>query len=514
MSGKRSRGCLVAAILWCVLLGVLAVAYKFLVAPFLDRELEQETGSQSRYRSEIRLAADSFSGYAILRSPELQKRLQREGVRLVVEDDRADYDKRLQGLRSGELDLAAFTVDSWISAGARAGEFPGSIVMVLDETVGGDAIVGRPEDLPDLQSLDHPEARLVVVPGSPSEFLARVVLANFSLPSLPEEWSIAAESGADALRQARDLRGGRRHAFVLWEPHVTRAVQDHGYHVLLDSSRIQGYIVDVLVARRSFLRDDPGLVASFLRAYLGAAWEYHSSEGGMVRLVADDSGRAAGQRLSEELSAKVVQGIRWKNTLENYAHFGLEEAGQGQQHIEDILINIVDVLVRTGAIREDPLEGRYHTLFYREILEQLRDEGFHPAGEDPDRGAVRTVQSAGALSEGMWSRLRPVGELKIEPIAFVRGSGSISPFSRRHLSEAARKLKTFPHFYLRIIGQTRAEGDREANRVLAQERARAAAGFLIGEGVPEERIRTEAQPSGDRSGAAQSVRFVVGQLPY
>ena len=515
MSGKRSRrGCLIAALLWCFLLAVLAVAYKFLVAPMLTERLEEDTGSESRYHSEIRLAADSFSGYAILRSEVFVENLKREGVRLVIEDDRADYDRRLQGLGNGTLDLAVFTVDSWISAGYRAGDFPGSIVLILDETVGGDAIVGRPDILPDLQALNHPDARLVITPGSPSEFLARVVLANFMLPDLPDRWWIEAKSSEDVLQRARDHRGGERHAFVLWEPHVSRAVEEYGHHVLLDSSQIQGYIVDVLIARRALLRDQPERIATFVKAYLSAAWAYHRKQDGMVDLVEKDAGLLANRPLPRAQAEKVVQGIQWKNTLENYAHFGLGSGGSGQQHIEDILINIVDVLVRTGAIDRDPLDGKYHTLFYRQILEGLEDRGFHPAGSGPGSETVRSTRQASTLAEAQWARLRPVGELKIAPIAFVRGSGNISPFSRRHLADAARKLKTFPHFYLRIIGQTRAEGDPEANRLLARERAQAVADFLTGEGIARHRIRIEAQPSADRSGSAQSVRFFVGQLPY
>jgi hypothetical protein len=39
------------------------------------------------------------------------------------------------------VQLAVFTIDSLITAGAKAGDFPGSIVLVIDETKGGDAIV-------------------------------------------------------------------------------------------------------------------------------------------------------------------------------------------------------------------------------------------------------------------------------------------------------------------------------------------------------------------------------------
>ena len=409
-----------------------------------------------------------------------------------------------------------------MAAGARAGHFPGSIVLIIDETHGGDAILAKTNLVSSLQALDDPNARIVLTPNSPSEFLARVVLAHFSLPDLPEDWRIPADNAQEVLRQARAYQGMEKRAFVLWEPYVSQAVNRYGYQILLDSSKLKGYIVDVLIARRDFLRDHPQRVSVVVKAYLRAAYHFHQQPEGMRQLIQTDAAQSGGGgRLDDAQAQNVVQGIQWKNTLENFAHFGLAGATE-QQHIEDIIINIVDVLVKTKAVERDPLEGRHHTLFYRQILAELKDEGFHPAKNInliSDLGAeleetVRITAEAPALSEAQWAQLRPVGELKIRPIVFVRGSNKISLTSKRDLSETAKKLKTFPEFYLRVIGQTRAEGDAEANRRLAEQRAQAVAQYLAEAGLGGQRIRTEAMPSQNQAGAAQSVRFIVGQLPY
>lgn len=521
MSSKKSKGCLVASALWCAILAVLAVAYKLLVHPFFSEKLAEDTGSASQYQSEVRIAADSFSGYAVLRSDRIKNLLKREGIKLTILDDQADYAKRLESLKEGAIDLAVFTIDSYLAAGAKAGHFPGSIVLIIDETQGSDAILAKTNLVSSLQSLDDPNARIVLTPNSPSEFLARVVLAHFSLPNLPEDWQIPADNAQEVLRQARAYRGLEKRAFVLWEPYVSRAVNRHGYQILLDSSKLKGYIVDVLVARRNFLRDHPQQITAVVKAYLRAAYHFHQQPDGMRQLVQKDAAQSGGDRLDDDQAQKVVQGIQWKNTLENFAHFGLDGATE-QQHIEDIIINIVDVLVKTKAIERDPLEGKHHTLFYRQILAELKDEGFHPAKNInliSDLGAeleetVRITAEVPALSEAQWAQLRPVGELKIRPIVFVRGSNKISLTSKRDLSETAKKLKTFPEFYLRVIGQTRAEGDAEANRRLAEQRAQAVAQYLAEAGIGGQRLRTEAMPSQNQTGAAQSVRFIVGQLPY
>jgi hypothetical protein len=72
---------------------------------------------------------------------------------------------------------------------------------------------------------------------------------------------------------------------------------------------------------------------------------------------------------------------------------------------------------------------------------------------------VRQVQELPALPEEEWSKLRPVGELRISPISFARASANLTLDSERELQDLARRLKTFPRFYVRVIGHARAEGD-------------------------------------------------------
>ncbi len=526
MSQKRAKGCLVASVLWCIILIVLAVAYRFLVHPLLTEKLTEETGSSSQYQDEIRLAADSFSGYAILRSDDVKQSLRKEGIKLTVQDDQADYAARLESLKNGDTDLAVFTIDSYLTAGTKAGEFPGSIILVIDETKGGDAILANPNAVQSLQDLNDSNASIVLTPDSPSEFLARVVLAHFNLPNLPDSWIRPADGAQSVLSEARRANSRDKVAYVLWEPYVSRAINNHGLKILLDSSKLEGYIVDVLVAQRSFLRNNPEKVSTFVQAYLRASFNHHQESSGMVKLVQTDAATSGGEQLDAAQAQQVVKGIQWKNTLENYSHFGIHSQTEHSDlpHLEDMIMNIVDVLVKTKAIDEDPLAGSYHTLFYQKILADLQADGFHPGrqinvvsgiGEGLESiESVRATSEAAAISESQWASLRPVGELRIKPLVFVRGSSNVSLTSKRDLAEVAKKLQTFPEFYVRLIGQTRAEGDADANRRLAEQRANAVAERLTSAGVGSQRIRTEAAPSVDRSGSAQSVRFVVGQLPY
>ncbi|MHC5053981.1 MAG: phosphate ABC transporter substrate-binding/OmpA family protein [Planctomycetota bacterium] len=525
MSERTSKSILVAALVWLTFIGMLAVAYRFLVHPYFTTQLEEETGSESRYKHRVVLALDSFSGYCVLRSEPFRQELKSEGIDLNVSDDGADYAARIRAIRDGDVQLATFTIDSLIASSAELGEFPATIVLLIDETKGADALIARKDAVASIQDLDSPDARIVLTPNSPSEFLARVVLAHFSLPSLRKEWMVKAEGAAEVYSRFRKAAPDEKTAYVLWEPYVTKAVDD-GAHILLDSSKLKGYIVDVLVAQREFLREKPAVVRSVVEAYMRAAYSHDRRQGGMAALVLEDSKAAGANGLDQTQAARLVERIQWMNTLENYAHFGLmrDAEPRGVQHLEDMITKITGVLVKTGAMKEDPLAGKASTLFYDGTLAEMKKSDFHPSKKlaliegmgagAGDLDAVRRARVLGPLSDAQWSRLAPVGELQAEPISFARGTARINVRSERELTRLAKLMDSWPQYYLVVVGHARSEGDREANLALARERADAAVAFLVTQGVASDRVRAKAAEPSARGGAAQSVSFVLGQLPY
>jgi outer membrane protein OmpA-like peptidoglycan-associated protein len=266
-------------------------------------------------------------------------------------------------------------------------------------------------------------------------------------------------------------------------------------------------------------------VLAVVEAHCRAAYAYAQQPDGMMKQVIEDARRTGAESLDDAQSKQIVQGIRWKNTLENYAHFGLSggAAPNDAPHLEDIIANIIDVLVKTKGLARDPLPGKQNTLFYGQILAGMKAANFHPGrnlnvltdtGNAADLEKVRGEPQLATLTAEQWNSLRPVGQLRVEPIVFRRGSAHITEQSERDLQELAKRLQSYPQFYLRVIGQTRAEGDPDANRQLAQTRAEAAAQYLISQGVSTPRVRTEAAPGTAPGGEAQAVSFLVGQLPY
>ena len=529
-SSQQARSKIIMVFSWVMILGIGVAVYKFVIAPRLAGKLVQQTSSQTRYDHDIRIAHDSFSGYAILRSSAVQNLLQKKSIKLTFIDDKANYNQRLNRLKNGKVQMAVFTVDAYIKAGSNAGAFPGAIVLVIDETKGADAIVAYKQGVPEISRLSTPAARIVLTPDSPSETLARVMINKFSLPSLPADWSQAADGAEAVYKKLKSTNPTDPKAFVLWEPYVSKALALDGVHILLDSSKLKGYIVDVLVAERRFLSEYPDQVQAVAEAYLRARHDYSQQPDGLLSLLVEDS-KKYGDPLKREAANSLVKGIEWRNTMENYAHFGLAtgQEAKGSELLDDMMTKIINVLTTTDAIPSDPLTGKYNEIYYDGTLRSLYVGKFHPGMAasnlvDIDLGIesealpeARSEKQLAVLSNQDWKQLKPVATMKVKPIQFGRGNARIQRNSERALANLTGDLKSFPHWYIRVVGHTRTEGDRNANQRLAQQRADAAAGFLQQYGIKSSRIQAIAStqpPTNATGGKAQSVTFTLLERPY
>jgi ABC-type nitrate/sulfonate/bicarbonate transport system substrate-binding protein len=500
--------------IWLTLAAAGAGVWRLLVTPLREQTAAEEEEAASAaalqatqgdlpYDHEVTIALDSFSGYAVLRSPTFSQLLRREKIKLNLIDDAADYSARLEGLRDGRTQMAAFTIDALIKTTADMGRSPATIVSLIDETQGADAIVAAKDAIKNVDDLNHADVRFVLTPDSPSETLARVVMNTFALDQLPEQPFVMAKDAADVVQRYRNSQKNSREVFVLWEPFVSKILANDSMHVVIDSSRFTGYIVDCLVADRDFLVKQPEIAATVVECYFRALYEYRQDTA-MQRLVLTDAGESNG--IDATISEKLVKGIRWKNTQENLAHFGLR-SDTSSQHIADMIENITRVLLETGAIAADPTGGQPNKLYFDTLLRNLRDAGFHPGDETEE---VREATELVELSDEQWQKLVPVGTLSVPDLVFPRGTASLTSTSQLTLDELVEKLATWPQYYVIVRGNASLLGDLEANKALASRRAKATEEYLIRNGVSPGRIRAVGvDPSG-----TTKVNFVLGQLPY
>lgn len=517
MDTNQGRRRLIAVIFIIILLGISGVTFKFFALPEISKKLVKKTGSESQYKETVKIAADSFSGYAVLRSDALQKELKPDGIKLEIIDDKADYNARAKSLKNKEVQMAVYTIDSFISSCSGLKEFPGTIAMVIDESKGADGIVAY-NTIKSFNDLNSPDAKFVLTPNSPSEFLARIVIANMSMPNLPEKWIKPADGAEDAYRQFRKADKNDNTVFVLWQPYISRALGENEAVKLMDSEQVSGYIIDVLVIERQFLLDRNDLVKKIITAYLRTLYTFQNADNGMVELVKSDAEKTGGS-LSTSQSEDITKGIVWRNTLENYAYFGLAGKETELSCLEDIIGNIVKVLIKTNGINDEPVKGQYNQLFYTNIMADLQKSNFNPSkkldiikgiGQEKSADKIRSDKELAALSDEQWKKLKTVGTMRVNPINFGRGTTNATVDGQRELQELTKTLKSWPQYYLEVNGQTRSEGDADANALLAQQRAQYVVDFLVQAGVNPNRIKAKAEASKGE----QIVSFVLKQMPY
>ncbi|MEM0965007.1 MAG: OmpA family protein [Verrucomicrobiota bacterium] len=532
MASRGKKGVVAAFVAWVIIVTGCVLIYRFIVDPFLQERRENEAAealvaetsakAKGDIEHEVVLYADGFSGYAILRSDEFREALAKEKIDLEIIDDHADYGARMQALISGDAQMAAFPLNSFLKAGAEVGQFPATIVLIIDETQGADAIVAYREGLSKIQDLDQPDARVFFTGESPSEFLAEITVESFVLPSLSPDWRVKRPGSEKILEDL--LKGDPKEpfAYVMWEPQVSKALEDPDVHVLLDSSRTKGFILDALVVERNFLKENEQVVAIILESYLRTLFSSTTS-GGMEEVVREDL-LLGGGSLSDAYVRNIADGIVWKNTTDNFTYFGVRE-GEGES-IDEILEKITDVMVDTGLLSEDPLDGSYNSIYYDAILAEMHRNGFHPGkgirliegiDEDSVDELATGIVDMPELGERQWNSLRPVGNFQVEQIRFPRMSAKITLQNGRRLSEISQRLKDWPSYYVTLVGQSQETGDAALDQValdLALRRARAAADFLIGEGTDPDRLRVVASLSSAKDWSSLNLVFEAGQLPY
>lgn len=494
----------------------IAWVVKATLLPKMEKEKQEElirrTSDGREYATVLKVGHDDFSSYAILRSSEMQTEMDRYDTRLYFVDDKADYGTRLRALKTGELDMAFFTIADDLVAGDALGEFPGVITWVYDKSNGADGIVCYEQAVPNADALNQSGAKIVALSDSPSETIARHLVAN-ALPAIrSEQWLVATGSQDETLERLRKANREVRQCFALWEPSLSIALTIPGTINVYNSAMVSGTIVDVVMVRRELLDQNPELVQRVMESSFTVLNRLVAIEGGLAELVIRDAA-SFGKTLSRQQADKIVSGILWANTMENYALFGLlpREQSQGLPHIRMMVDQIARFLVKTGKLKRNPVEGNEQLLFTGDVLARMKSAGYKPA--DGQIEAIRGRKTLPKLTDEQWDRLVYVANLDAVEIAFRPSSTTLSGRANRLIDEIVEQLDNWPGFYVEVTGRAMAGGDDVVNRTLALERAQAVSDALIGKGVSPNRARTKSESQANH-GLGRSVTFRLLQKTF
>ncbi|MCG6861651.1 MAG: phosphate ABC transporter substrate-binding/OmpA family protein [Chromatiaceae bacterium] len=468
-----------ALILVLGLAGILGARY---LLPILQDTRQRETSDASATRGTLVVGTDNWIGYFPLCSDPMAKRMRQSGWILRCENDNADYQARFERLKSGEIQFAVATVDSYLLSGAPLG-FPGTIVAVIDESKGGDAILARAEVAANLDGLRQAsDIKVAFTPASPSEHLLRAIRTHFDIPFMQDRrgrWRVETDGSSAALEKLLDGEVG---AAVLWEPDVSRALAKPGIVKLIGTEDTERLIVDILLVGRRFSREHPEAVAALLDSYFETLKLYRDRPGEME----DDVMKATG--LSREQVRAMLRGVSWTTLGENaVVWFGISGGGPfADEGLEEAIRGAIRILTDSGDLDGDPLpDGDPYRITNRQFVADLSQRLGATAGEGGDR-----THRFPPLDDAGWGRLEEIGSLKMEPIGFRRGTADLAYEGKLELDRLAERLVYYPNFRILVKGHTGIAGDPRANLELSQDRAEAVARYLmVTYGIDANRLR-------------------------
>jgi len=470
------------AVLVLLTVGLTAILAARYILPAFRESHQRETSDAVATQGTLALGMDSWIGYFPLCSGPMSKRMRQAGYVWRCEKDDADYRSRFKRLKSGELQLAVATVDSYLLAGADL-DFPGTIIAVIDESKGGDAVVARRDVAGSLDVLKQAEdIKVAFTPASPSEHLLRALGAHFDIPFLRERrgsWRVETNGSSEALTK---LLAGKVDVAALWEPDVSRALAQPGIVKLMGTEDTEGLVVDILLVNRRFSQERPEALRALLDSYFHILRLYRERP---EKLKADVS-EATG--LKPEQVDAMLQGVSWANLNENSSvWFGVAPAGPfTQEGLVDAITGAIRILVESGDLGGDPLpDGDPYRITNRQFIAEL----YHKGGR---KGAVAGAgkRRFAALDEHGWARLKEIGTLKMQPIGFRRGTADLSYDGKLELDQAAERLTYYPNFRILVKGHTGLRGEPQSNLELSQDRADTVARYLmVTYGIDAKRLR-------------------------
>ncbi len=485
-----------------LLLGVAGILGWYFLRERVFEWGQRRTSDATGAEATVRIGGDNYLGYWFLTSPEMRKQAARRGLAVQFTDDGGAYSERLDKFAAGEYDAIVLPVNSYLQHGARV-QFPGVIVASIAESKGADGIVGFSDSLPGgkLEDLNDGELEIVYTGASPSEFLLDLTIADFDLDELKagDRWRREAASTAEVYKRAKSSQGD---VFVLWEPDLSRALSLPGMLYVWGSDRFSGYIVDVFVFRREFLRDEGPAAVELLRTYFRVLSTYANNRDKLVKEIRQSTD------LKEDAIREMLGKIEWFDLEENRRlQFGL--ARQPGEQVNDGIVNTIisctDVMLRTGRLASDPLEGNPYLITNSTLLEDLLASG-GPAAVAADADRDVTFE---ALDDAGWGRLREVGTFRVEPITFQSWNDRLTDEGKESVDKISQLLTHHYRGYRIVVrGHTGPGGDEAANVALSLQRAQAVVQYLKAvHGIDPNRLRAEGV------GSQQPPRRKPGESP-
>jgi NitT/TauT family transport system substrate-binding protein len=218
----------------------------------------------------------------------------------------------MTAVAGGNLDADASTLDEIMKY--RAKDFCFKVVLVLDESHGGDGVLvaGSEKSVKDLKG-----KTVALNEGSTSQFWFSILLAKEGMT--PSDVKVSNMTADDA---AAAFLAKRVPVAVTWEPHLSLARKKKQGRVLIDSSATPGTIVDVVALRCDYIEKHPADVAALVKGYYKAIEYMKKNQTKAYAIMAKGVG---GFLKDPKDFADAAKGVRFFDKPMNVAFLGTPE---------------------------------------------------------------------------------------------------------------------------------------------------------------------------------------------
>lgn len=447
----------------------------------------------SKVKHHINIGVDNWAGYFFLCSKELRKKALENEILINCIIDDADTESRMSGLKEKNLQMAAFTVDSFVKNGEKE-KNPAKIVAVIDESQGGDAIYINKNIANNVDELrENNNIKVGYTKNSPSELLFTTWKKDFGLKN---NFNVIETNGSiDAYKK---LISGELDVAVVWQPETIKIEKNKKFKKLMGSEQTKNIIVDILVVENNFLINNENLVKKFLELYYETMDYYNLNEGEFDKELKEKTGI-----ISDDEIIGLKDGINWIN----YNKLAIEWMGinyngeKGYIQLYDSINMVTNIMKNDNQIEKDynfPNNDAF-SMINSTILQKMVDDSLVGNGLNFDIPKVINDVSISRkfkkLSPAKWNLLRErnrVGSINIEPITFSTGTHILYPNynDQESFDTIIEILKKYPKYRLIIEGHT-GKGNEVANMDLSKKRANEVKRVLIEEiGLDKNRIMT------------------------
>jgi ABC-type nitrate/sulfonate/bicarbonate transport system substrate-binding protein len=252
---------------------------------------------------------DPWSGYAPFRNNHLLDGTDYTShyVEQICQDVRAG------DVTAGRAGIEVTTLDQYL-----LNHPAGTVVGVIDQSEGADALALNTVDVPYLKNIDNltqlvkqykrdgKKPVLAYTGNSPSEMLLNELANTFEELNLADFRLVSVDQSASAFKM---LKAHQAQLGVIWEPD-TSAARAAGFSIAMSSKDVPDSIVDVIIASNKLIKDDPAAVSAVVRSFYNTMDGYLAQPTALTQFIAKDG------NLDLTDAKSVLAGIKLYGTAE------------------------------------------------------------------------------------------------------------------------------------------------------------------------------------------------------